>query len=173
MLRDKEFLQSLSRGALQIGVAMSLAIGARTAAHADQTWLYEWRDASGITTYSQVPPTKGTPGAAIREFGRLDYWPDRAMSSGCRRANAQTEKAMPRSFDLPGSGRIKPKAGHESLLDRAQQVGVWRGLRRLRSGGPVVVCSSRAAVPALAVVGQCRAGAAWTGGLVNCRVRTP
>jgi hypothetical protein len=73
MLRDKEFLQSLSRGALRIGVAMSLAIGARTAAHADQTRLYEWRDASGITTYSQVPPTKGTPGATIREFDTRNF----------------------------------------------------------------------------------------------------
>ena len=73
MCRDKEFRQSLSWRAVGLGVAMLLGIGAGTAAHADQIWLYEWRDANGATTYSQVAPANGTPDVTTREFDTRSF----------------------------------------------------------------------------------------------------
>lgn len=73
MGRDKEFRPSLSWRAVGLGVAMLLGIGAGISAHADQTRLYEWRDASGVTKYSQVAPTQGTPGGTTRELETQNF----------------------------------------------------------------------------------------------------
>lgn len=73
MRADKKFRLSLSWRAVGSGVAMLWGIGAVTSANADQTRLYEWRDASGVTTYSQVAPTQGTPGVTMREFETRNF----------------------------------------------------------------------------------------------------
>ena len=45
---------------------MLMGIDAGTAAHVDQTRIYEWRDANGVITYSQGLPMPGTPDVAGR-----------------------------------------------------------------------------------------------------------
>lgn len=68
MGEDNDGWQSLLRGGLGFGLALILTIGTGAAAHADETRLYEWRDAAGVTTYAQVPPAPGTPGVVSQEF---------------------------------------------------------------------------------------------------------
>ena len=73
MRKGKEWRQSPLRGAIGFGMAMLVGVGAATAARADQNRVYEWRDASGITTFSQVPPVQGMPGVTTREFDTRNF----------------------------------------------------------------------------------------------------
>jgi|GEM_PF-1226540 len=73
MRKDNDWMRSLSWSTIEFGTAMLMGIGAGTAAHADQTRIYEWRDANGIATYSQVPPGQGTPGVASRVFDTRSF----------------------------------------------------------------------------------------------------
>ena len=88
-------------------VAMSFAIiGVASGARADQTHLYEWRDASGAIAYSQIPPGPGTPGVLVREFDTRTLTPaqelaaksylhglDAAALAGAKRFRQQVEGA--------------------------------------------------------------------------------
>lgn len=62
-------------------VATSFAIiDVSSGARADQTRVYEWRDASGAITYSQIPPGPGTPGVVVREFDARTLTPAQELA---------------------------------------------------------------------------------------------
>lgn len=59
--RVRPLIQILALAAILGPCAANLAV-------ASETKLFEWREANGVTSYSQTPPPSGTPGVTSREI---------------------------------------------------------------------------------------------------------
>ena len=85
------------------------------AAMADQTKVFQWRDAKGATSYSQSPPPPGTPGVTTLEVDTRSFTP-------AQRAAARAELAHIDAAKQAESARYRAQiASADQAVKRALQ----------------------------------------------------
>jgi hypothetical protein len=72
-------------------VCLGLCAGAARPARADETTVFEWRDASGMVSYSQRPPPPGTQGVTSREIETRSFTPAQRIAVKAQLAALQTQ----------------------------------------------------------------------------------
>jgi Domain of unknown function (DUF4124) len=125
-----------SRTALAPAIALCLGLTAASAAMAGD--VYKWKDANGVTHYSQTPPPKGSAEYRMYLYAKREA----AKQAGESPANTQCatarsnvsllESGKPLRRDTDGDG--KPDADLDSQ-DRAQQLELARMVLRANCGG--------------------------------------
>jgi hypothetical protein len=127
--------RSLTSSALASAIA--LCIGLTTAATASAGDVYKWKDANGVTHYSQTPPPKGSAEYrmylyAQREAKKTAESPAVTQCTTARSNVTMLESGKPLRRDTDGDG--KPDADLNEK-DRAQQLELAKMVLRANCGG--------------------------------------
>ncbi len=112
-------------------VAMALAFGVTQGALAAQTSVYEWRDASGVISFSQSAPPAGVKDFTIRKIDTQDFTPaqwleikaqlasddaaPQADASQIRQRIASADAGVNRALDSLAQAERALKSGREPL----------------------------------------------------------
>lgn len=127
--------RTLTRSVLAPAIGLCLGLAVAAAAQAGD--VYKWKDASGVTHYSQTPPPKGSAEYrmylyAKREQAKAGESPADTQCATARSNVSLLESGRPLRRDTNGDG--KPDADLNEK-DRAQQLELARMVLRANCGG--------------------------------------
>ncbi len=125
----------LSRAALVPAIALCLGLTAISAATAGD--VYKWKDANGVTHYSQTPPPKGSAEYrmylyAKREAAKAAQSPKTTQCDTAQSNVSLLESGKPLRRDTDGDGQADADL---SDSDRAQQLELARMVLRANCAG--------------------------------------
>ncbi len=75
-----------------LGITAAMWFGHACAALADVTKVYEWREASGVLSFSQEPPPPQTKGVTVREIDTETFTPAQRLAVRLRLSGLDAEQ---------------------------------------------------------------------------------